>query len=205
MDTATECSFNLAYVDLEQLNYNVNNNHHNQNLNNTSSQDANICLDETLPLHQNLNHTTNDQNFLSHYDESSSKTNQNKFNSFPMRVKKPQNGQSSQHKLKQTPKSSSSLHYNGQLLALSQDELSLTVRLARARTQESDRFKHILRNNYWPSKHPIRKYLWTCLLQQTGLNSNANKENNSNTSSSNESEYNKHLNQIFGKCKFEIF
>ncbi len=102
---------------------------------------------------------------------------------------------------------------------ISQDELNLNVRLAKTRSQESDRLKQFLRSNIWPAKHPIRKYLWKTLLQVSSSNqtSASNKENknhyngknhssshNSNKTdlSNNESEYNNSLNQIFGKCNF---
>lgn len=144
----------------------------------------------------NLNNNNNSSNG-SHYASS-----QNKFNSFPRRQKK--------SKLKQAPKSASSLPHNGaktdDLINLSLDELSTNVKMAHFRAQEMDRLKHLIRNNNWPIKHPIRKYLWKCILQLNGQsasnNSHNNKENNKLEPITNEVDYNKHLNQIFGKCNY---
>lgn len=202
-------SFNLAYVELDR--YNSIQTVSNQNLTQYNSS-LNGTLISIQSNNQNLNQTTNEQNFLNNsniYDESA----KNKFNSFPMRQKKPlssqQQTEGTHSKLKPTPKSASSLQYN-QLMVLSLDELSSMVKLARTRSQEAERLKHLLRNNNWPVNHPIRKYLWKCLLQvsaSSNLNSNANKENinclnGSCPDNSTEFEYNKHLNQIFGKCNF---
>jgi len=101
------------------------------------------------------------------------------------------------------------LNRDDHYIALPENELNLNVRLARTRAQENERLKQLLRNNCWPSKHPIRKYLWKCLLQISN-NSSSNivspnsvdKENIKAAVICNESEYNKQLNHIFGKCKF---
>jgi hypothetical protein len=183
-----------------------------------------------------LNQTTDNNNpniNVELYDES---TKNNKFNSFPMRLKKQSDGGAAgsnstpNPKLKPAPRSASSiqqppgsrsatnantLHNDTQFISLTQNELELTVRMTRTRRQEADRLKHLIRNNCWPANHPIRKYLWTCLLESSSNgNSASNKENNrggggggggsnahQNAHASSEIEYNKHLNQIFGKCK----
>jgi hypothetical protein len=152
-------------------------------------------------------------------------TKNNKFNSFPMRQKKPplaeevaKGAPASASKLKPAPRSASSIQQPNTVnpgdtcISLSQDELSLTVKLARTRRQEAERLKHLIRNNCWPAAHPIRKYLWKCLLDLSSSSSstsnspvgNGNKENQDNSLGGSEAEYNKHLNQIFGKSKFYI-
>lgn len=164
--------------------------------------------------------------------QSSSQTNNNanKFNSFPMRQKK--------SKLKQAPKSTSALQHgntnhrmllsisatSGQsqhpLVTLSQEELELNVRAARYRSQENERLKQLIRANCWPIRHPIRRYLWKCVLQvsRTGNKSGAassgdeantslnNKENQIKIELlANEADYNRHLDRIFGKCTQTFF
>jgi hypothetical protein len=150
------------------------------------------------------------------YDEASTKN--NKFNSFPMRLKKVggtgggENGVTA--KLRSEPKSSSSIEYKAateEYVILTEEELNQTVRHAFIRAQENAKLKQILRNNYWSFKHPIRNYLWKCLLKQASSSSQVNttnslnggdKENNlKNEVYCNEADYNNHLNQIFGKCK----
>lgn len=123
----------------------------------------------------------------------------NKYNSFPMRQKK--------SKLKKAPKSTSSLQSRNQeqLINLTQEELGLTVKMSRFRSQENDRLKIMIRTNCWHIRHPIRKYLWKCLLQLNEQNENggdlSDKENHMKVELvTNEVDYNKHLNRIFGKC-----
>lgn len=162
-----------------------------------------------------------------------------KFNSFPMRQKKSK-------MMKQAPKSVSSLHAdtlmknhaansNNNASAASQqghhhhasrhllvtyteEELELNVRSARHRAQDGERLKQTIRTNCWPIRHPMRCYLWKCLLQVSGKKSNgsdlgssgdeggnqhaSNKENQFKVELvANESDYNRHLDRIFGKCK----
>lgn len=176
----------------------------------------NILNDDTFSeaSDSRLNKTTNDNILLnsSMYDTAESAKN-NKFNSFPMRQKKKPSKASLGHMgtLKNNQNGLSSAD-QPPLIVFNEDELNLTVRLARTRAQESTRLKQLLRTNCWPARHPIRKYLWKCLLQLSSNNnqSSANKENNNKVTfntgmslSSYETEYNKHLNQIFGKCKFK--
>lgn len=161
-----------------------------------------------------------------------------KFNSFPMRQKKP--------KLKQAPKSASSLqqpdggkvhmttksnnhqgshhhhHHNHLLVTYTEEELELNVRSARYRSQENERLKQVIRSNFWPIRHPMRRYLWKSVLQLGGKKSGGgsgagsdlgssgdeaahhgvNKENHFRVELvANESDYNRHLDRIFGKCK----
>ena len=143
------------------------------------------------------------------YDGSSKKV---KFNSFPMRLKKTTNTGTPNNngvKLKSEPKSSSSIEYKIEEQAvLPEEELDNVVGLAFTRAPENAKLKQFLRNNYWSFKHPIRNYLWKCLLKQPKTSSNSkksispvDKENNvKNEVYCNESDYNKHLNHIFGKC-----
>jgi hypothetical protein len=79
-------------------------------------------------------------------------------------------------------------------------------------SRDNERLKNLIRTSNWPSNHPIRKNLWTNLLQlniNTGggggdsINNNNNKNNNKYFNS-NESEYIQYLNQIFGKCNFFV-
>lgn len=81
------------------------------------------------------------------------------------------------------------------LLSVMPDELEQTIRAARTRAQDNERLKQLIRSNTWLPTHPIRKNLWRCLLQ-----SNGDKENRSLSESSLD-DYNKHLNQIFGKSR----
>lgn len=81
------------------------------------------------------------------------------------------------------------------LLSVMPDELEQTIRAARTRAQDNERLKQLIRSNTWLPTHPIRKNLWRCLLQ-----SNSDKENRSLSESSLD-DYNKHLNQIFGKSR----
>ena len=78
-------------------------------------------------------------------------------------------------------------------------------------SRDNERLKNLIRTSNWPSNHPIRKNLWTNLLQlnnnnnnNTGDSINNNNNNNKNNKyfNSNESEYIQYLNQIFGKCNF---
>jgi len=118
-------------------------------------------------------------------------------------------------KLRSEPKSSSSIEYKAtteECVILTEEELNQTVRHAFIRAQENAKLKQILRNNYWSFKHPMRNYLWKCLLKQASSSNQVNttnslnggdKENNlKNEVYCNEADYNNHLNQIFGKCKF---
>lgn len=157
------------------------------------------------------------------YDDTSTKN--NKFNSFPMRLRKQSLVSSTGDggsgvataapKLKSEPKSSSSIGYKeatDECIVLTEEELSQTVRNACVRAQDNAKLKHILRNNYWSFKHPMRNYLWKCLLKQTSsskkvnpdetINANDKENDIKNEIYCNETEYNNHLNQIFGKCKF---
>jgi hypothetical protein len=191
-------SFNLDFVDLKLL-------------------PGYVGGDETETPTTDLNQTVNDSKIkidAELYDES---TKNNKFNSFPMRQKKLSASEGNTNpKLKPAPRSASSIQQprsgahstDAQYITLTQEELALTVRMTRTRRQEADRLKHLIRNNCWPASHPIRKYLWTCLLESSSSsgNSTANKENHGShrqedSHASSEVEYNKHLNQIFGKCK----
>ena len=64
----------------------------------------------------------------------------------------------------------------------------------------NERLKNLIRTSNWSSTHPIRKNLWTNLLQLNNVNGGDSislKRLNSN-----ESEYIQYLNQIFGKCNF---
>ena len=79
-------------------------------------------------------------------------------------------------------------------------------KLANNNKKENDRLKQMLRNGNWSPIHPIRKNLWTSLLELNKdiSSSNQNKENpnvNKKKFISNESEYVHYLNQIFGTCK----
>ena len=146
------------------------------------------------------------------YDDPASKS--KKFNSLPMRIKK-----STNVKLKAEPKSSSAINYGKaeDYVVLSEEELAHIVKLACTRMQENAKLKQLLRNNYWPYNHPMRNYLWKCLLKQAGSTSVhiknsgsaqflADKENSvKNEVYCNESDYNKHLNHIFGKCMHFFF
>lgn len=162
-----------------------------------------------------------------------------KFNSFPMRQKKP--------KLKQAPKSSSSLqqhdgkahinaksnhhhqgsHHHHLLVTYTEEELELNVRSARYRSQENERLKQVIRSNFWPIRHPMRRYLWKSVLQLGGKKSGGgsgagsdlgssgdeaahhgvnNKENHFRVELvANQSDYDRHLDRIFGKCKILEF
>ena len=215
-------SFNTAFVETERL-----------NLHSSSGSSFNGNVESSSQMNaEDLNSTTHKFGQLldsDYYDENAKN---NKFNSFPMRQKKPSASTASGTKLKPAPKSTSSIQNprQDQYINLTQEELGLTVKMARTRRQEADRLKHLIRNNCWPANHPIRKYLWKCLLElssnPSGNNNNnsnildSNKENNNNfalnhsnnnSSSSNgnnridfnanETEYNKHLNQIFGKLR----
>lgn len=186
--------FNATYVESDRLNLTNGTGSGEENNNSSSNKRLNNSdIEPNLLLNSNI------------YDDAS----KNKFNSFPMRQKK-QN-----EKLKKAPKSAVSLTLNrdDHYITLPEDELNLNVRLARTRAPENERLKQLLRNNCWPSKHPIRKYLWKCLLQISN-NSTSNKQSNNNSPNSadkeniraeiicNENEYNKQLNHIFGKCKF---
>ena len=82
------------------------------------------------------------------------------------------------------------------LLTVMPDELEQTIRAARTRAQDNERLKLLIRNNSWSPTHPVRKNLWRYLLQ-----SNSDKENRSQSGECSLEDYNKHLNQIFGKCK----
>ena len=206
MTSSDLLSFNQAYVETDRIESIENSTNGNDGGNNSNNDQ--------------LNQTTHKLMLgTSVYDDSAKN---NKFNSFPMRQKKSITGVNwgaGGGKLKSAPLSTSSIQQHRtqieqhQCINLSQGELSLTVRIARNRRQEADRLKHLIRNNCWPANHPIRKYLWKCLLAASVSSpissggsppASHNKENN-NTKfefNANELEYNKHLNQIFGKRKF---
>ena len=93
--------------------------------------------------------------------------------------------------------------------------------LSKNNKQENERLKQMLRNGNWSPVHPIRKNLWTNLMElnkdltitkttaaaatkSTSAENKENKNPNLNKSHfvSNESEYIHYLNQIFGKCKY---
>jgi hypothetical protein len=72
-------------------------------------------------------------------------------------------------------------------------------------SRDNERLKNLIRTSNWSSNHPIRKNLWTNLLQlnnNTGDSINNNNNKNNKYFNSNESEYIQYLNQIFGKCNF---
>ncbi|RNA23566.1 TBC1 domain family member 24 isoform X1 [Brachionus plicatilis] len=169
--------FNLGCIDTEKL--------------------ANFLGEANLDdLTDRLNQTTSNAVEEASYDKA---VKNNKFNSFPMRKK----SSASSRTMRQSQKSFSNLR-NLNSVDISQDELNLSVRLANNRQQESTRLKNLIRSNFWPINHPIRKYLWKCLLQRPQLNTN--KENSKSNShlkniDFSEFEYNKHLNQIFGKMR----
>lgn len=150
---------------------------------------------------------TTDHQLMQEYDHA---TKNNKYNSFPMRQKK-------SAKLKPTPRSTSSIQppstapaapppssaSTQNCINLSLDELMLTVKLAKTRTQEATRLKNLIRNNCWPVEHPMRKYLWKCLILEL-LAPSSYKENNKHRSAGliiDPSEYNQNLNTVFGKSK----
>lgn len=136
-----------------------------------------------------LNETTNNVVEETNYDKT---VKNNKFNSFPMRKKNTTNFKN----ILQSQKSfSNSANLN--VVSISKEELNLTIRLATSRQQESNRLKNLLRCNFWPINHPIRKYLWKCLLFRPHSDFNDNSISNLS-----EFEYNKHLNHIFGKSIF---
>lgn len=152
----------------------------------------------------------------------SQKNNNHKFNSLPMRLKKGNN-----KLLKEAKSSSSSI--NDYKTTNTTDDVTLTAatlteeeldQLSKSaynnKLQENIKLKQFLRSNYWSIRHPIRNYLWRCLLKQTsstgggvlsphksnGSNSVENKENNGKIQVyCSESEYNQHLNHIFGKSR----
>ena len=190
-------SFNLNFVDLNHV--------ENDQLADTSDS----AIDPKQLTFINENHAAISSKLNNNSDSTT------KSNSYPTRNKKLNKDASSNVKIK----SSSSIGYkNVNQIMISQDELNLNVRLAKTRSQESDRLKQFLRSNIWPAKHPIRKYLWKSLLQISSSNqtSASNKENknhkngkshgslshNSNKIDfiNNETDYNNILNQIFGKC-----
>jgi hypothetical protein len=100
--------------------------------------------------------------------------------------------------LKKSQNSASSIG-NQKYATLTHDELDLMVNFSKNRRQESERLKSLLRSNMWPSKHPIRQYLWKNLLQ-ISKNSSLNNDNKENELVNTETQYNKYLQQIFGKC-----
>jgi hypothetical protein len=139
-----------------------------------------------------------------------------------------QPGTSSQHPVG----SGSNLLTHEHLSSLNVEQLYQAIRTAKSKSQDNERLKQLVRNNHWPSSHPIRKYLWKCLLQlptpstsstttavtvssslpnsppqQRSNNDKENKLMNKSSSAlafSNEIEYNRQLNQIFGKSKPEL-
>lgn len=179
---------------------------------------SHVLLNSGLIESDLLNFSKETSTPLDIYDDTSTKN--SKFNSFPMRLKKQSvvsgtGGNAAAAKLRPEPKSSSSIEYKAtteDYIVLSEEELSQAVRNAYTRAPDNAKLKQILRNNYWSYKHPMRNYLWKCLLKQTSSSKNANtdaslstndKENDiKNDIYCNENEYNNHLNHIFGKCKF---
>jgi hypothetical protein len=101
--------------------------------------------------------------------------------------------------LKKSQNSASSIGSNQKYATLTYDELYLMVNFSKNRRQEGERLKNLLRSNMWPSKHPMRQYLWKTLLQISN-NSSLNNDNKENESVNTEIQYNKYLHQIFGKC-----
>jgi len=104
--------------------------------------------------------------------------------------------------LKKSQNSTSSIG-NQKYATLTHDELDLMVKFGKNRRQESERLKSLLRSNMWPSKHPMRQYLWKTLLQISN-NSSLNNDNKENELVNIETQYSKYLQQIFGKCKKNI-
>jgi hypothetical protein len=155
-------------------------------------------------LNSNLKSDANEQEILSQKN--------NKFYSLPVRLKKGSN-----KLLKEAKSSSSSIDgYKtntddvNTVATLTEEELDQLSQSAYKKLQENIKLKQFLRSNYWSVRHPIRNYLWKCLLKQTGVssphktngNSIENKENNGKTQVyCNESDYNQHLNHIFGKSR----
>lgn len=171
------CCFNLGLIDTEKL--------------------ANFLGESNFDeLANRLNQTTNIAFEESNYDET---VKNNKFNSFPMRKKNSTNSKITRQSHHSIAKST-----DHNAVTISEDELNLNIHLSINRQQESNRLKNLLRNNFWPINHPIRKYLWKCLLLRSNVNSN--KENSASNSllkdtNLSEFEYDKLLNQIFGKSK----
>jgi hypothetical protein len=228
--------FNKSFVDVDGFKKSSSNHSSHSSLAN-QGDDATSNLNQTISNGKTTQHIINRMQIDAEefYDEA---TKHNKSNSFPMRKKNSashsnlpnQNNNNNNQKLKPAPKSTSSIQtlkqHNQNCVNLNQEELSLMVKLAHTRRQESDRLKNLIRNNYWPANHPIRKFLWKSLLQLSSTSSSpvsslssssSNKENlvintnnsnsnkNSEFSNSSEIEYNKHLNQIFGKCNWFLF
>ena len=116
----------------------------------------------------------------------------NKFNSFPMRQKKANvkikiNSASVAYKDDVTttmpPLSLSLTSY------MTQGELSRVVHAAQLRSADRERLKQLMRNNNWTSRHPIRKYLWSTLLQLAPPGAASSSLAATNTSSSSTSSH----------------
>lgn len=80
----------------------------------------------------------------------------------------------------------------------SNNDLFQVNKSSKNKALDNERLKQVLRNSNWSPVHPIRKNLWTNLLQLNSENI-TNKENKNNIST--ETEYSRYLNQIFGKSK----
>lgn len=168
--------FNLGFIDTEKL--------------------SNFTGESNFEKSTNrLNETTNNAFEDTSYDKT---VKNNKFNSFPMRKKNAANFKN----MLQGQKSFSN-STNSNAVNVSKEELNLAMRLVNGRHQENNKMKNLLRSNFWPINHPIRKYLWKCILLRSSFDSNDNPESNLTDSGLSEFEYNKHLNQIFGKSIFQ--
>ena len=91
---------------------------------------------------------------------------------------------------------------------VSNNDLVQLKKLANNNKKENDRLKQMLRNGNWSPVHPIRKNLWTSLLELNNKDlpsSNETSKDSPNVNKkkfiSNESEYIHYLNQIFGTCE----
>ena len=192
-------SFNASFVELDRMN--------DLNGSLSSAEENQSTLNTELIV--NLNESTGDKKLASTssavLDSSLNGEQAPKNNSFLLKVK-------SKHA--STPLTSSATStLQSKLSVESPEQLFEIIKSPKSnKMQENSRLKHTIRANDWSTGHSIRRTLWKSLLQlsdQQKATVNDKENNNSNNCNSlklihsfnlDETEYNRNLNHVFGKC-----
>ena len=191
-------SFNASFVELDRMN----------DLNGSLSGAEENQSTLNTELMVNLNESIGDKKLA--LDSSLNSEQAPKNNSFLLKVK-------SKHA--STPLTSSGTStLQSKLSVESPEQLFEIIKSPKNnKMHENSRLKHTIRDNDWPTGHSIRRTLWKSLLQLSDQQKATvnDKENNNNNNTNNcnslklihtfnldETEYNRNLNHVFGKCKF---